>query len=310
MRWLAYTDQSGASRVGVIVDGNVHGAEPGQTMSQILAEGEDAWTSLADRLQAAPDHVAALDDVSIQLPLEPRSIRDSAGFIQHLRNVAASTGRIIDERFTTFPPFYFTNHNAAIGPYSDMRPPAATEQLDYELEVAAIIGRGGTDIAVEDAEEHIFGYTVFCDWSARDLQMHERDLFGPVKGKDFANTLGPVIVTKDELEKFRSNKAFALKMQGYVNGDLVSEGMWDTIDWGFADMIAYASRTATLVPGDVFGSGTVPTGCLFEHYSLDRENFRGWLQPGDEVRLVVEELGEIRQRVANPAPSQPLSTGY
>jgi 2-keto-4-pentenoate hydratase/2-oxohepta-3-ene-1,7-dioic acid hydratase in catechol pathway len=310
MRWLTYKDQSGTPRVGILVDQKVHGTEPGLTMTGLLADGPDSWKALGARLNESPDHAASPQDVTVELPLEPRSIRDSAGFIQHLRNVASSTGRVIDDRFTTFPPFYFTNHAAAVGPNDDVRPPAATEQLDFELEIAAIIGRGGSDIAVEDADDHIFGYTIFCDWSARDLQMNERDLFGPVKGKDFANTLGPVIVTRDELEAFRSNKSFALRMQAFINDEPVSDGMWDTIDWGFPDMIAYASRGTKLVPGDVLGSGTVPTGCLFEHFSLDREKFRGWLQPGDEVRLVVEQLGETRQKVIAPTPVQRLTSGY
>jgi 2-keto-4-pentenoate hydratase/2-oxohepta-3-ene-1,7-dioic acid hydratase in catechol pathway len=308
MRWLTYSDSPGTSRVGVLVNGNVHGAVPGLTMADVLAAG--SGDELAERLIGNPDHVAAVSEVAVQVPLEPRSIRDSAGFIQHLRNVASSTGRVIDERFTQFPPFYFSNHAAAIGPYDDVRPPAATERLDFELEIAAVIGRAGSDIAVADAEDHIFGYTIFCDWSARDLQMNERDLFGPVKGKDFANTLGPVIVTPDELEPYRSNRSFALRMQAYVGDEQVSDGQWDTIDWGFPDMVAFASRGTRLVPGDVIGSGTVPTGCLFEHYSIDRENFRGWLRPGDEVRLVVEQLGETRQRIVVPAPVQRLTSGY
>jgi 2-keto-4-pentenoate hydratase/2-oxohepta-3-ene-1,7-dioic acid hydratase in catechol pathway len=310
MRWLTYTDSSGNTRVGIVDGQNVHGTEPGLNMQGLVTAGPDALNDVATRLSTNPDHVALLSDVTVQLPIEPRSIRDSAGFIQHLRNVAASTGRVVDERFTQFPPFYFTNHAAAIGAYDDVRPPAATERLDFELEIAAIIGRGGSDISVDDAEDHIFGYTIFCDWSARDLQMNERDLFGPVKGKDFANTLGPVIVTADELEPLRSNRSFALRMQAYVNDEPVSDGMWDQIDWGFPDMVAYASRGTRLVPGDVLGSGTVPTGCLFEHFSLDPDDFRGWLQPGDEVRLVVDQLGETRQRVIDPTPVQRLTSGY
>jgi 2-keto-4-pentenoate hydratase/2-oxohepta-3-ene-1,7-dioic acid hydratase in catechol pathway len=133
---------------------------------------------------------------------------------------------------------------------------------------------------------------------------------GPAKGKDGANTLGPMLVTPDELEPYRSRNAFDLGMTGYVNGELVSEGCWDTIDWGFADMITYTSRGTHLRPGDVIGSGTVPSGCLFEHFALDPDGFRGWLQPGDEVRLVVEQLGELRQRVVPGVKPEPLSSGY
>jgi 2-keto-4-pentenoate hydratase/2-oxohepta-3-ene-1,7-dioic acid hydratase in catechol pathway len=140
--------------------------------------------------------------------------------------------------------------------------------------------------------------------------MAERDLFGPVKGKDTANGFGPFVVTADELDEFRSKKAFKLAMHAYVNDELVSSGSWDEIDWGFPDMIAFASRGTRVRPGDVIGSGTVPTGCLFEHFAADPEHFRGWLKDGDEVRLVVEELGEIRSRVTKQHVAQPLSTGY
>ncbi|OLT12747.1 hypothetical protein BJF78_23675 [Pseudonocardia sp. CNS-139] len=230
--------------------------------------------------------------------------------MQHLRNVSTRTGRVIDRRFTDFPPFYFSNPAAAVGARADVAMAPDTEQFDFELEVAAVIGVEGSNVAVADAESHIFGYTIFCDWSARDIQMHERDLFGPVKGKDTANGLGPFVVTADELAPFRSGRSFHLRMAAYVNDELVGEGCWDQIDWGFPDMIAYASRGTRVRPGDVIGSGTVPTGCLFEHFAMDPEGFRGWLQVGDEVRLVVEQLGEIRSRVTAPPAVQRLSTGY
>ena len=133
---------------------------------------------------------------------------------------------------------------------------------------------------------------------------------GPAKSKDGAITLGPLLVTPDEIETHRAGKGFALSMTAAVNGQQVSEGRWDSIDWDFADMIAYTSRGTELRPGDVIGSGTVPTGCLFEHYATQPESFRGWLQPGDEVHLSVERLGDIRQRIiAGPKPIQ-LSTGF
>ena len=133
---------------------------------------------------------------------------------------------------------------------------------------------------------------------------------GPAKSKDGAITLGPLLVTPDEIETHRAGKGFALSMTAAVNGQQVSEGRWDSIDWDFADMIAFTSRGTELRLGDVIGSGTVPTGCLFEHYATHPESFRGWLQPGDEVHLSVEQLGDIRQRViAGPKPI-PLSTGF
>jgi 2-keto-4-pentenoate hydratase/2-oxohepta-3-ene-1,7-dioic acid hydratase in catechol pathway len=310
MRWMSYTDSDGALRVGVVVDNLVRGLPPGTTLLDLLDAGEQVISSTGEALLVAADHVAPVSDVRIEAPLEPRSIRDCAGFIQHLRNCAAQTGRVIDRRFTDFPPFYFSNPAAAVGARADVAMAPGTEQFDFELEIAAVIGRGGGDIAVSQAEDHIFGYAIFCDWSARDLQMAERDLFGPVKGKDTANGFGPFVVTPDELDRFRSKKSYKLAMHAYINDELVGSGSWDDIDWGFPDMIAYASRGTRVRPGDVIGSGTVPTGCLFEHFARDPERFRGWLNEGDEVRLVVEQLGEIRSRVARGHTAQPLSTGH
>lgn len=133
---------------------------------------------------------------------------------------------------------------------------------------------------------------------------------GPAKSKDGATTLGPLLVTPDEIEPHRAGKGFALSMTAAVNGDQTSQGRWDIIDWDFADMIAYTSRGTELRPGDVIGSGTVPTGCLFEHYATHPESFRGWLQPGDEVHLAIEQLGDIRQRVIAGSKPVPLSTGF
>jgi 2-keto-4-pentenoate hydratase/2-oxohepta-3-ene-1,7-dioic acid hydratase in catechol pathway len=133
---------------------------------------------------------------------------------------------------------------------------------------------------------------------------------GVAKRKDGAITLGPLLVTPDELEPHRRCKGFALTMTASVTGELVSEGRWDSIDWDFADMIVYASRGVEPRSGDVIGSGTVATGCLFEHHTTHPEDFRGWLQPGDEVHLTVEQLGELRQRIVPGPKPAPLSTGF
>jgi 2-keto-4-pentenoate hydratase/2-oxohepta-3-ene-1,7-dioic acid hydratase in catechol pathway len=228
--------------------------------------------------------------------------------LQHIRN--CSGGRAIADGFSQVPTFYFSNTAAVIGPHDAVAISPGCTQFDYELEVCAVIGRTGFNISREDAEGHIAGYMILCDWSARDLQLAEISMgLGPAKGKDGANTLGPMLVTPDELESSRSEKGFGLAMTAHVNDELVSSGRWDSIDWDFADMITYASRGTTLRPGDVLGSGTVPTGCLIEHYALAPDSFRGWLQPGDEVRLEVERLGALTHRVVAGAAAQPLSTG-
>jgi 2-keto-4-pentenoate hydratase/2-oxohepta-3-ene-1,7-dioic acid hydratase in catechol pathway len=310
MRWVTYVDASGHDRAGVVKDGDIHSLEDGVTLLDLL-ESPGGLRAASDRALAAPSEVVALDGATLRAPLQPRSIRDHVGFLQHLRNCAARGGGVIDAGFSRVPTFYFSNTAAVIGPHDDVAISPGSAQFDYELEVCAVIGRSGFNIARDEAESHIAGYMMLCDWSARDLQLTEMAMgLGPAKGKDGANTLGPMFVTPDELESCRSTKGFDLSMTAYVNDELVSSGRWDSIDWDFADMITYASRGTWLRPGDVLGSGTVPTGCLFEHYAMAPDNFRGWLQPGDHVRLEVERLGVLTHRVVAGVAPEPLSTGY
>jgi 2-keto-4-pentenoate hydratase/2-oxohepta-3-ene-1,7-dioic acid hydratase in catechol pathway len=309
MRWVTY--QSGAlSRVGLVAEGKVHGGPGGLTLLQLIEQGPDAMRAVGARILERPDELLDRDEVQLLLPFRPPTIRDAAGFLQHLRNNARVLGNELDPRFGQYPPFYFGNAAAAVGPGAPIRTPAGTQQLDFELEIGAVIGKPGSDISVASARDHIAGYLIFCDWSARDLHMAERGLFAPMKGKDFANSLGPALVTPDELADRSSAKGYDLGMTAYVNGEPVSEGNWSQVDWDFPDMIAFASRNVELIPGEVIGSGTVPSGCLLEAYSLDPGTFRGWLQPGDEVVMRVERLGELRHSIVPSSPVQRLSSGY
>ena len=310
MRWLTYR-HDGTERVGILdADDTVRGLTPGIAMLDLL-RSPGGLSGGAAQAMTTPDHVAAATDITVCALLQPPSIRDCLGFLQHLRNCAAPAGLTIDHRYEQMPAFYFTNPAAVLGPADDVAIFPGSQQFDYELEVGAVIGTAGRDIPPEKAGDHIAGYAILCDWSARDIQVNELPMgTGPAKSKDGAITLGPLLVTPDEIETHRAGKGFALSMTAAVNGQQVSEGRWDSIDWDFADMIAYTSRGTELRPGDVIGSGTVPTGCLFEHYATHPESFRGWLQPGDEVHLSVERLGDIRQRIiAGPEPI-PLSTGF
>jgi 2-keto-4-pentenoate hydratase/2-oxohepta-3-ene-1,7-dioic acid hydratase in catechol pathway len=305
MRWVTYADASGHDRAGVVKDSAIHALESGVTVLELLDSGE--LSAAGERALAAPSEVIAVDGATLRAPLQPRSIRDHVGFLQHIRNC---TGGNIAPGYAEVPTFYFSNTAAVIGPHEDVAVSPGCEQFDYELEVCAVIGRSGFNIPRDDADDYIAGYMMLCDWSARDLQFREMAMgLGPAKGKDGANTLGPMLVSPDELESARSEKGFDLSMTAHVNGEPVSSGRWDSIDWDFADMITYASRGTWLHPGDVIGSGTVPTGCLFEHYAMAPDSFRGWLQPGDEVRLEVERLGVLRHRVVAGVAPEPLSTG-
>jgi fumarylacetoacetate (FAA) hydrolase len=177
-----------------------------------------------------------------------------------------------------------------------------TRQMDFELEVACVVGMPGRDLSAEEAGRHIAGFCVMNDWSARDIQRREMKLsMGPVKGKDFATTLGPVLTTLDELEPFRKAKAFDLAMTATVNGEEYSRASLAEIYWSFEEMLAYASRGTEVVPGDVIGSGTCGTGCILELSLVHGEQRYPWLQIGDEVSLHVEQLGRITNRVV-PGP--------
>ena len=309
MRFVTYTSPAGGDRVGVVRDGEIFGSAPGQTLLYLL--DQENLHQAGERILGSPAERLPYAEATLRAPLEPRSLRDFLGFLQHLRNLSKAADIPVDERHSQFPTFYFSNPAAVIGPGDDVPIAPDSVMFDYELEVAAVIGKAGANIPLKQAESHIAGYMLLCDWSARDLQTNEMPLrLGPAKGKDTANSLGPMLVTADELEAFRSRRAFDLEMTAYVDGDLVSQGRWNTIDWGFPDMITYAARGTRLRVGDVIGSGTVATGCLFEHYAVDPGNFRGWLAPGNEVRLAVEQLGELRHRVVEGARAERLSTGY
>lgn len=308
MRWITFADPAG-DRVGLVTDDGVHPLEPGTTLLGLLDEGPDAMASAA--AQAHASSAVPFDDLVLRAPFQPRTLRDCIGFLQHLRNCQGGVDMPLSQRHLEVPSFYFSNAGAVTGPRDDIPVPPGCRWFDFELEVAAVIGTAGTSIPREKAEDHIVGYLVYCDWSARDLQIEERALqLGPAKGKDGANSIGPMLVTADEIAHRRSGEAFDLAMTVSVNGEHVGGGRWSSIDWSFADIVAYASRGTRLRPGDVIGSGTVPTGCLFEHFAMDPEHFRGWLQPGDEVVLAIEELGELRHRIVEGDAVNPLRTGF
>lgn len=247
MRWVTYAS-AGGDRVGLVEDGTVHGLEPGVPMVDVL-DAPGGLAAAGERARTAPSESVPLAGLTLRAPLQPRSIRDCTGFLQHLRNCSAAADLQVDERFARYPAFYFSNPAAVVGPHDDVPVSPGCERFDFELEVCAVIGTTGSHLPREQAEEHIAGYAIFCDWSARDLQLDEMALgLGPAKGKDGANTIGPMLVTPDELEPFRAGNAFDLAMTAHVNGRPVGEGRWSTIDWGFPDMITHVSRGTTLRP--------------------------------------------------------------
>lgn len=244
-----------------------------------------------------------LDEVTIGAPVpHPPTIRDFYAFEQHVQTAHRVRNKEVPEEWYQFPVFYFSNPHVVFGPDESIPYPAYSHELDYELEVACVIGKEGMDIPVERAEDYILGYTIMNDWSARDVQRLETRVgLGPVKSKDFAISLGPWLVTPDELADRKTGRVgvYTLEMKARVNGVERSCGNWADIHYSFGEMIARASQGATLYPGDVIGSGTVGTGCL-----LELTHGKGpWLQPGDVVELEIEHLGVLRTVIGNRRPA-------
>ncbi len=243
---------------------------------------------------------APLDRVWLHAPIRrPPSVRDFYAFEQHVKTAMGNRGAAMPPEWYEIPVFYFTNHHAIIGPADRVKRPRLCRALDFELEVAAVIGRSGMDIPSSEADAYIAGFMLMNDWSARDLQMKEmRVQLGPAKGKDFATTLGPIFVTPDELsdrliDRGSQGQVYDLEMVGRVNGKEISRGNWKDIYFTFAQMIERASADVRLYPGEVIGSGTVGTGCL-----LELTKGQGpWLQPGDVVELEIERLGVTHNEV-------------
>jgi 2-keto-4-pentenoate hydratase/2-oxohepta-3-ene-1,7-dioic acid hydratase in catechol pathway len=205
------------------------------------------------------------------------------------------------------PAFYFTNPYAVTGPYDDVPVPPGSAMLDFELEAAAVVGRDGASLTPEQARDHIFGYTIMNDWSARDLQRREMKVsLGPAKGKDSATTLGPWLVTADELEPYRDPDGFlALDLRVSVNGAEVGQDLLSNMGWPFEELLSYASRGTWVRAGDVLGSGTCGNGgCLAELWGRRGQLDPPPLRPGDVVEMTVEGIGTIRNTVV-PGPDLP-----
>ena len=229
---------------------------------------------------------------------DPPSVRDFYAFEQHVKTVRAKRGVEMIPEWYEIPTFYFSNNSEIYGHDEPIPYPVGSNELDIELEIACVIGREGKDIPVEEAADYIAGYTIMNDWSARDFQFKEMKLnLGPAKGKDFATSIGPWLVTPDELASRRqesgAGERYNMTMIARVNGKEISRGNFNQIYYSFPQMIAYASRNARLRAGDLLGSGTVGTGCIRE-VGIE---VQPWLQRGDVVELEIEGIGVLRNRI-------------
>lgn len=264
----------------------------GSSLQALLEAGPAALTEA--RARAAV--VIPLGEARLLAPLpQPRSLRDFYAFEQHVRECRAKRGQGVQPEWYQFPVFYFSNVTSICGPEEPVARPAYTRELDFELEVAAVIGRTGRDIPADQADDYIAGYMILNDWSARDVQRREMKVgLGPAKGKDFANSIGPWLATPDELADRRipgpRGDRHNLTMIVRVNGKEYGRGNLQDLHFTFGEMIARASEAVTLYPGEIVASGTVGTGCLLE-------TELPWLEPGDIVEMEVERLGVLRNRV-------------
>lgn len=333
MKLVTFEDQSGAQRIGSVLDDLQSVADFRKGAEALWSNVPGSFGSMLSFIQAGAqardqaEHVAAavaagradaarilLKDVRLMAPLpRPERIRDFVAFELHVKQARA---RALKIRASTYadpvaaelelkdsdefkiapiwyqqPGYYKGNPLSVIGTETDIIWPKYSNKLDYELEFGAIIGKTGKNVTREKAMEHIYGYCIFNDVSARDAQYKEYPARnGPAKGKDFdtGNVLGPWLVTADEV-----GNPYDLTMIARVNGQEWSCGNSNTMYHKFEDMIVHASAEETLYPGEFFGTGTLGSGCGME---LDR-----WIQPGDVIELEVSKLGTLRNRVVKPS---------
>jgi 2-keto-4-pentenoate hydratase/2-oxohepta-3-ene-1,7-dioic acid hydratase in catechol pathway len=251
---------------------------------------------------ALENPVVSLDAVRLLPPLQATTVRDFVAFEEHVEGVRKAidgVAGVVPEWYQA-PTFYFSNPYALVGAHDDVPVPPGCRRFDFELEVAVVVGLDGASLTPEQAREHVFGYTVLNDWSARDLQAREMKVnLGPAKGKDSATTLGPWLVTADELEPYRDADGFlALDMRVSVNGTEIGQDLLSNMGWPFEELVSYASRGTEVRAGDVLGSGTCGNGgCLAELWGRRGDSAPPPLQPGDVVEMTVERIGTIRNRV-------------
>lgn len=317
MKLVTFIRHDKSSGLGLLVEGQIYDVAahdkhlPGQ-MLQLLEQGEkgmDAMREAEVAIKEGRTGVAGVpyNDSILLAPLpNPRSCRDGYAFRQHV--AAARRNRKVEmiKEFDEYPIMYFTNHNAIQGPGDIWCMPDHFQKLDFELEVAVVLGKQGRNIKAAQADQYIAGYTIMNDMSARTLQMEEMLLnLGPAKGKDFSTVIGPYLVTPDELEAYKvqakpnhTGENHALDMTCWVNGKQVSFGSVSDMDWTFAEIIERCAYGVDVYAGDVIGSGTVGTGCFLELNGtglLNDPNYQvQWLQPNDVVEMEITGLGRLR----------------
>lgn len=297
MKLVTFQTDSHAPSPGVLLDDLatiVDLCEAYPDMLALIDDGDNGLTR-ADELARRKRHTVPLADARLLAPLpQPRSIRDCSVFEAHLKNSNAAAIRAgrppmeIPEVWYKQPVYYKGNRFSVIGPDDEIVWPEFSQRLDYELEIAIVVGKRAKNIQPGDAaHEHIFGFTIFNDISARDVQMIDmKGGLGPAKGKDFdtGNVIGPWLVTRDEIAD-----PYNLEMKAYVNGEFIGGGNTRDMYYRWDEVLAHISRGETLHPGEIIGSGTVGGGCMMEHGKA--------LKPGDLIEFKIDGLGTLRNRL-------------
>lgn len=320
MKLVTYKNHEDALRLGLLVANRIHDAKLNDSnlpdnMLALLNQGEkgmDAMRELERLIQegkSIDEGIAYADDILMAPVPNPTSCRDGYAFRQHVAAARRNRGVPMIPEFDEYPIMYFTNHNAVQGPGEIWCMPDHFNKLDFELELAVVLGKKGRNIKAENADSYIAGYMIMNDMSARTLQMEEMMLnLGPAKGKDFSTVIGPYMVTPDELMAHKVDPKsshvgnnFNLDMKCWVNGVLVSQGNAADMDWTFAEIIERCAYGVDVFPGDVIGSGTVGTGCFLELNGtglLNDKNYKPqWLMPNDVVEMEITGLGRLKNTI-------------
>lgn len=302
MKIASFIDSKGRKNWGFSPDGVnlVSGLSIAPSVLDFLRDESPAKLAQLKSLGAKQESFWIKDVQFLACVPNPPSMRDGYAFRQHVEAARRNRGVPMIEEFDHFPVFYFTNHYGVVGTGEIGVQQEHLKKMDFELEAAVVIGSYGVNIPAEKADEHIFGYTIMNDFSARHLQMEEMKLsLGPAKGKDFATALGPWLVTRDELSEFRTpspkGERFNLEMTADWNGKEVSRGNMSSMNWTFAQIIERVSYGVPVYPGDVIGSGTVGTGCFLELNGTHKRD--DWLRPGDKIVLKIQGLGVLENTI-------------
>jgi len=305
MKLISYKE-NGNIKLGEFEEGKIYDLHAidsniADNMLKFLQGGEEQLLLARAAVESGNPTVSA-ENVELISPVpNPPSVRDAYAFRQHVATARRNRGLEMIPEFDEIPIFYFTNHHAVFGGGNFPVLQQHTEKLDFELECAAVIGKGGRNISASDADDYITGFMIMNDLSARVLQMQEMKLnLGPAKGKDFGSSFGPWLVTKDELENFKQSSSegdrYNLKMKASVNGMQVSEDILSNMTWSFAQIIERVSYGVDIFPGEIIGSGTCGTGCFLELNGSNITNNQ-WLKPGDTVSLEIDALGKLTNQI-------------